>query len=512
MADEQIERVWLAAQKISDASEAAGLLAELVEKNPLFAKIKDTPNTHLAVLDLTSLDRPSQHKGPVKFQLSSAGIERALPSLMTKPVHVTAGYDGHFERGKKPKAIGTFLGGVVAESSDGTKVVRAVLSLWDDDFPEEVAAIQASKDIMGASYEITFRPDTARRISDSLIEIADWEFSGGAILRKSSAAHPETQVLVAADQLEADDLSTKERNSLPDADFAYVKEGDRRYPIHDEAHRKNAWSRVNQDTGGDLSDADKAAIRDRIMNRAKREGDEWAKPYVKSGGKWVKKGAAMKHAGIPEELQAAVSALIADAVARHQAESETGRKIADLKSEIDAQKAQMDQMKKDHEKECAAADEVKAAADAQLVASQAKVAELETKLAEASAALETIKADAETLKAEADALKAEKAAAELEQKVEAEYTKLATKYSFDAKDQKLRAQKLPIVKKMVAGEHPSMDEYDVLAAGGSKKQESKPAVVPLRAGGAEAGTAPKMSQEEIKKNFPTLGKLTAASA
>lgn len=44
-----------------------------------------------------------------------------------------------------------------------------------------------------------------------------------------------------ADELEEAELTAKARNALPDSDFVYPK--DRRYPIHDVAHARNALTR-----------------------------------------------------------------------------------------------------------------------------------------------------------------------------------------------------------------------------------------------------------------------------
>ena len=42
----------------------------------------------------------------------------------------------------------------------------------------------------------------------------------------------------------ASELSTKARNQLPSGDFAFPKE--RRYPLEDKAHARNALARVSQ--------------------------------------------------------------------------------------------------------------------------------------------------------------------------------------------------------------------------------------------------------------------------
>lgn len=43
---------------------------------------------------------------------------------------------------------------------------------------------------------------------------------------------------------QARELTSKSRNALPSGDFVFP--GQRRYPIHDEAHARNALARVSQ--------------------------------------------------------------------------------------------------------------------------------------------------------------------------------------------------------------------------------------------------------------------------
>ena len=321
---------------------ASSLIADLKSTNPLFATLDGSPNTHLVVMDLTTIGLASQHQGPVKYLLETTGLKAAANTIISKPIHVTAKYDGHVDAGAKPVAIGTFLGSVPIENEDGTITFRTVATLWQADFPDIVEDIQKHSDKLGASYEIAYDPHTATR-QDNVIRIPNYQFSGGAILFQSAAAHPETRLVHATsidpDELVSDGLIAEERAALSDDDFAYVAgmerrfpihtvaarerwgrifaqalgedltgktittktrnelpasdfaiPDERRFPIHDEAHRKNAWARVET---ADLTDAEKAEVRNKIMARAKREKDGWAQVYTKSGGKWIKKAATI---------------------------------------------------------------------------------------------------------------------------------------------------------------------------------------------------------------------------
>jgi hypothetical protein len=66
-------------------------------------------------------------------------------------------------------------------------------------------------------------------------------------------------------------LTESRRDSLPDSQFAYEdKSGERKLPIHDEAHVRNAISRFGQ-TDFDSTEAKKAAAH-RIIRAAGRYG------------------------------------------------------------------------------------------------------------------------------------------------------------------------------------------------------------------------------------------------
>jgi hypothetical protein len=60
-------------------------------------------------------------------------------------------------------------------------------------------------------------------------------------------------------------LSKKERDALPDSDFAVP--GKRELPMHDEKHLRLAWSQLSRTEG--LTDAERTEARERINNRAR---------------------------------------------------------------------------------------------------------------------------------------------------------------------------------------------------------------------------------------------------
>lgn len=66
-------------------------------------------------------------------------------------------------------------------------------------------------------------------------------------------------------------LNARERANLPDRAFAYIDaHGNRRLPIHDEAHVRNALGRFERVRFED--DAARERARRRLLNAAKRHG------------------------------------------------------------------------------------------------------------------------------------------------------------------------------------------------------------------------------------------------
>lgn len=524
------DRVQFVASSVAFGADAQALLAEMEEKNPLISAIKDSPNTHLVVFDLTSVGRPSKHAGKIQYQLAKKGLAAALPTLITKPIHVTTDLDAHFEAGRAPKAIGAFLGGIGLDNEDGTMTLRAIGTLWDGDFPDEVAEIQDKQAQLGASYEIAYLAASAERVNDHVVEIGKYEFSGGAILKKNAAAHPETQLLVAnkdADRVfdvmdeddlsrllaylsgstsftRADKLSYQERNNLKDSDFALIQEVDgkkvRRFPIHDEAHRKNAWARLPQAKG--LSEAERAEVANKIINKAKSAGDDWAKDYTKSNGKWVKKegGASMpKYNGIPAELEASVDAIVealkaeqTKALATMKADHE--KAMADLKAAMDPGEPDADDNPKSKKnKETAAA----------LEAEKQKTVGLGNQVAALTAEKEKLQAD---LTDHATRLaEREKALSEIEGKAKLAQTTAELKADYGLTDEQLKEEKrAALVAKLAAGKEAlTAAEFKQLISGGKVAAGKGQEPVPLFAGAGDGGardTTP--DKDAIAKTFP----------
>lgn len=190
----------------------------------------DQNGYHLVEFDLMLLDEPctpsveGELKGKVKeFVFDSSGAEEYLNSLKNKPIHINENFDGHFDlikgegqkQEKKYTVAGSFLGGRITTNDEGAKVVRCLAGLFDKSLPQQVEEIKASKEDLGASFELN--PTEVEIDKDSLVAtVKSWVFSGAAILKKSFAAFPETALLIAR---KGDDVMANKDLSAPIANM-----------------------------------------------------------------------------------------------------------------------------------------------------------------------------------------------------------------------------------------------------------------------------------------------------
>jgi hypothetical protein len=497
------------ASSIVEGDIAESFLAEMIAGNPTYAGIHGTANASPFVVDLALLDTVSQHVG-TKFRLKASGAEASTRTLAGKPVHVTTGFMGHYEAGKAWKPVGVMLGGKVVTSAAGAQVVRVAGLLWEQDFPTEVAQIRASRALLGASWEIQFQKAKATKGEDGVVEVAEWNYTGSAILLKNAAAFPDTALLHASEDSDADEkkdkkkpwakpwekdkkedadaavISTEKRNELPDSDFAYVKkEGERterKLPIHDEAHRKNAWARVNQE-GTDLTAAERAAARKKILSRAKREGDAWAKNRQEARAMAGKFSMYSLPEGTDESV---IAQIVKDAITELQAGKEIEELKAQAKQHAEALKAQAEK----HEAELA---ESKKTATEEAT----KLKEIEARATAAEISLAELTTQHAELKAAADTLEAEKKAAELKVRADAWWKEYAAKNGLTALAQAEVEKRRPLIEKAALDLDMKASEWAALGAGARPGQTVSrhqpeipdPFVPPLMAGDLDTDSA-----------------------
>lgn len=469
------------------------LLADLKAQNPLVAGLDQTVNTHFIVMDLTTIGAPSKHQGNTKYLLEKDHIEAAAHTLISKPVHVTENYDGHVDAGKDPVAIGVFMGSWVVDNEDGTSTLRAVASLWKNDFPEKVEFIANNAAALGASYEVAYDPETAYfvKADKGVVHIRHYEFAGGSILFKDKAAHPETQILVATgvdpEELKLDGLSPDERAALPDDDFAFVLKGTkkiRRFPMHTTAARERLAAPAGYlDFAARLTPDQKAMAKQRIVARALVEGDAWAKPKATTQTKPKEGGASMKYKGIPEDLEGMVDLIVANAVQTATTELATAKKAADDAYAVATRSLET--------------------TNAELVTAKAQIVDLTNTASKAAADLEAKGKEHDATVIELKAFQDAKAELEEKAAVDAEWKKIAAQYGLREEQ---RAEREPILKKLVAKkEGLTVDEFTKLTGGGSKGGPT----VQLMAGTGEPGRSTTPNPTELARTFPAA---VAASA
>jgi hypothetical protein len=513
--------------------DASTFIADLKAKNPLFASLDASPSAHLIVMDYTTVGAPSQHAGRIKYQLATAGLEKAMATLIAKPIHVTPKYDGHFVAGKEPKVIGTFLGADRIQNDDGTVTVRAIGTLWPQDFPGDIEAIVEKRQELGASYEINYSAEKASRLNASTVEISEYEFSGGAILKKIAAAHPETQLLIASADVVFDVTNDRhaerlfsalptgsmasqaerelyQQSARPDSDFALIQvvagKRVRRFPIHDAKHREasaSAWQGAARMEGIKASD-----VIDRVYSRAMASGDGWVKSYRQVNGKWLKQtaqqgGRAMKFPGIPEEHEGSVELILASSTssavtaAKLELTTEHEKVVAGLKAQIEASSKQL-------EAAAGLLDFEGAKKDGELGERVvANITTLKTKLAGAGTELEAAKT---TLGEKTEAL----TKIEASKAIDAEWTKLVADYRLPDTPA-VKEKLLPLVTKLASSGALTKEEWKTLqaeAGKGAPVQTGPRAASRLFAAGSEEAVDPKdvtpVDKETLKREFPAL--------
>ena len=414
----------LEASNIVAGDDAKALISELKATNALFAAIDGTTNTHFVVFDLTTIGRASQHQGALKYVLAEAGLDAALPTLISKPLHVTAKYDAHFDARKAPKPIGVFLGSAIIKNADGTSTVRAVASLWKSDFPDEIKEIQANIATLGASYEVAY-PMLAASKEGNIVTISQYEFSGGAILTKATAAHPETQLLIADSDRIAEEVIKGVEKAI---------------------------------AAGELGGGDKK----KLIKAAHQGGNTMP-----------------KYAGIPEELETVVDAYVATACSSATKDLQSKwdfEKKEKEKADADLKTAQatVDALNKAQAESTEAGGKVVeelTAAKNKLVEATAKVEKLEEALAAAGKAL----AEYEVAQTQRDLLG----------RIDATWNTLKADWGLDDTQ---REKRQTLLEKLANGKEPmTPEEFRELVAGGKKAAaEAKgSAKFPLVAGNGE---------------------------
>ncbi len=142
----------------------------------------------LTSVDVAS-DRPPSGARGHRVLLTSASVEKALPSLLGMAVDYTPELDGHDARRK----VGVITEAELRERAGRGQALEISGFLYEKDFPEIVAEIERSgRASLGMSYEIA-----EVRVVDASAAIwvvSEFTFTGAAVLKRNKAAYAETWV------------------------------------------------------------------------------------------------------------------------------------------------------------------------------------------------------------------------------------------------------------------------------------------------------------------------------
>lgn len=246
----------------------------------------------------------------------------ALDSLKGMPINLNAAMDNH----DTDNVIGVIDDAWIGDESDKGTPVMVSGHIFAKSFPNEARAIKANQGALGFSYETAKTSLSASKHNGQDVAVANsLVFTGAAILFKHAAAYHSTSLAAAADDstklilqaiadlrdftdktgddlhdyiderldeivtvlekihvegqvdsLSAAKVSSKERKSMDDSDFAVP--GKRKLLINDATHVKLAWDMVDRTKG--LTPEEKKEARERILRKAHELGidtSDWTK-------------------------------------------------------------------------------------------------------------------------------------------------------------------------------------------------------------------------------------------
>jgi len=160
----------------------------------LFSELSGKPNKKPIIYDLMPIDTISEHEG-TKVYFPLKAVKGALQTVLMTPIHITGDREHHFEEDGTAIAIGHVVATKVKKIK-GTNYLRIAGFLYDKDYPTEIAEIERWKKELGASFEVY--PKKVSQYDKGVVSIDEFEFSGSAILKKTAAAYPTAQVVMAS--------------------------------------------------------------------------------------------------------------------------------------------------------------------------------------------------------------------------------------------------------------------------------------------------------------------------
>jgi len=147
----------------------------------------------LTLVAIASRRAPSG-AGRHRVMLTRKATEAALPSLLGMALDYAPALDGHDARRKIGVITEAEIVPLKAASADPAAQVTVSGYLYAHDFPDVMQALHAGSGTLGMSYEIT--DVTVVSTSSPIWTVTSFTFTGAAVLRKESAAYPETWIEV----------------------------------------------------------------------------------------------------------------------------------------------------------------------------------------------------------------------------------------------------------------------------------------------------------------------------
>jgi hypothetical protein len=129
-----------------------------------------------------------------RVMLTRKATDAALPSLLGMALDYAPALDAHDARRKIGVITQAEIVPLKAASSDPAAQIAVGGYLYAHDFPDVVEELHAGHETLGMSYEIT---DAIVVSPGSPIwTVTSFTFTGAAVLRRESAAYPETWIAI----------------------------------------------------------------------------------------------------------------------------------------------------------------------------------------------------------------------------------------------------------------------------------------------------------------------------
>lgn len=254
--------------------------------NGLFETLAGKSNKKPIVYDLMPIDMVSEHEG-TKTYFPLKAVKSALPTILMTPIHISGDRENHFEEDGTAVAIGSVVAARIKKIK-GVNYLRLAGFLFDKDYPTEVDEIERWKKELGASFEIQYT--SASEYEKGVVSVDEFEFSGSAILKKTAAAYPTAQVVVASKDGNSVflDLEYFDKAKALGADIKADKKGVQGMVVSDSYQELNSRiSKKLHENDQDWNLSLLATFSDRIVYQDWKENKFYKATYKDEGGEII---------------------------------------------------------------------------------------------------------------------------------------------------------------------------------------------------------------------------------